>query len=194
MQQFGPRMRERDVSRIGAEQTPTEHLDAFVREEGQALLRVAFLLTGGRPAAAEDLVQAVLLRLVDRGIEDLNNPRTYVRRALVNEQRTQARRMHTHVRALTRLGARTDASNPAEHVADRIAVLSALAVLSRRERAAVVLRYYEDLADADIAEVLGCSRATVRSLVHRAMPKLKRALSQDGPPGATDRVEEDHHG
>ena len=69
---------------------------------------------------------------------------------------------------------------------ERMAVFAALRSLSERERAAVVLRYYEDLPDQQIAEALGCSRATVRSLVHRALPKLRARLDDE----ATSRTDE----
>ena len=67
-----------------------------------------------------------------------------------------------------------------------MAVFAALRELGDRERAAIVLRYYEDLPDQRIAEALGCSRATVRSLVHRAMPKLRARLEGDQAAGRTD--------
>lgn len=181
MQQFGPGVRERGVNQIRAEPAASDRLATFVRDEGQALLRFAFLLTGGNTSAAEDLVQTVLLRLVHRGIDDLADPRTYARRALVNEQRSLGRRTMAHVRALSRLGHPADVSRYDTGPEDRMVVLEALTALTDRERAAVVLRYYEDAADVDIAEVLGCSRGTVRSLVHRAMPKLKRAIEMDRP-------------
>ncbi len=173
----------RGVSHIEAQPSTGSTLDAFAQAEGQALLRFAFLLTGGNAAASEDLVQTVLLRLVDRGIDDLADPRTYARRAVLNEHRSGGRRVRTHLRALPRLrGAGPATTDPTSAAGDRLDVFTALRSLSDRERAAVVLRYYEDRTDPDIAEILGCSRATVRSLVHRAIPKLKRALD----PGDSD--------
>lgn len=161
-------------------------LGAFADAHGQALTRFAYLLTGGRDAA-EDLVQTVLLRLMSRGIADLADPVAYARRSLVNEHRDQLRR-NTH-----RAAHRATHEPPPDLVRDpasaedRLAVLAALAVLTARERAAVVLRYYEDLADQDIAGLLGCSRATVRSLIHRATPKLRRALDDTYPHRAAPR-------
>lgn len=183
------------MSQIEAE--PAERsLDAFVREEGQGLLRFAFLLTGGHPASAEDLVQTVLLRLTDRGIGNLADPGTYARRCIINEQRSLRRRTQAQLRALSRLRGRSDSDEHVRASEDRLAVLAALEVLSDRQRAAIVLRYYEDLADAEIAEVLGCSRATVRSLVHRAVPQLKQALVTTYPPtrDADADPKGEHHG
>ena len=179
------------MRQIGAVPDAGDRVDAFVREEGQALLRFAFLLTGGHASAAEDLVQSVLLRLVDRGIHDLANPATYARRAIVNEHRSLGRRARVHLRALTRVGAGSGVVAQSTAPEDRSAILPALGVLSDRERAAVVLRYYEDLPDDDIAEALGCSRVTVRSLVHRAIPKLKRELASTYRPAADERSSKD---
>lgn len=159
--------------------TPTSadqaSLEAFAREQGQRLLRCAFLLTGGNGAAAEDLVQTVLMRLSARGIDDLDDPFSYARRAMLNEQISGARRASTLRRGLTRIGPPHDeVSGPSD---DRLSILGALETLSARERAVIVLRYYEDLPDPEIAAVLGCSRVTVRSLAHRANRKLRNELA-----------------
>lgn len=166
-------------------------LGEFADRHGPALLRFAFLLASGHAATAEDLVQAVLLRLVARGLDGLEDPVAYARRGLVNEHRDQVRRRQVHRQTVPRLADAVSPTEPATGADDRLAILDALAVLTPRERAAVVLRYYEDLPDQQVAEVLGCSRATVRSLIHRATPKLRQKLAgaydNRGPhPGATD--------
>ncbi len=150
----------------------------FVDEQGAALQRFAWLLTRDAERAA-DLTQTVLLRLARRGVDDLADPATYARRALVNEHRSQGRTTGARVRALARLGDGSPAHtpDPAGAVGERDAIWRALAGLSDRQRAAVVLRYYEDLPDERIGEVLGCRPATVRSLVARAMPVLREALT-----------------
>lgn len=160
------------------EQHPELHGEtaAFADAHGQALLRLAYLLCAGDAAAAEDLVQSVLLRLLARGLDGLENPLAYARRALVNQHRDQLRRTQVQRRAGPRL-VEPEASNADAGVEDRLVVLDALDTLSTRERVAVVLRFYEDLPDDQIAQVLGCSRVTVRSLVHRATPKLRSALA-----------------
>lgn len=160
-------------------------LDAFVSDRGQALLRFAFLLTGGRAAEAEDLVQTVLTRLVDRGLGGLDDPLAYARRGILNEQRSLARHSEVQRRTHPRLVEPDAGSTPGPE--ERMTVFAALRELGERERAAVVLRYYEDLPDQQIAEALGCSRATVRSLVHRALPKLRARLDDEAAgPGRTD--------
>ena len=162
---------------VGAEQAA---LTRFVDEQGAALQRFAWLLTRD-PERAADLTQTVLLRLARRGVADLDDPVVYARRALVNEHRSQGRTTGARVRALTRLGtpAVPHAPDPAQATGDRDAIWRALEGLTERQRAAVVLRYYEDLPDERIGEVLGCRPATVRSLVARSMPVLREALTSE---------------
>lgn len=174
------------MSAPDAEPAVGDPLDVFLRREGQGLLRFAYLLTGGQGAAAEDLVQAVLARLVRRGIDDLTDPRTYARRSIVNESHSLARRAAAQLRAMSRHGAGAEAEPRSEQSEDRATLFAALRKLTERERAAVVLRYYEDFTDDQIAEVLGCSRPTVRSLVHRALPKLRGDLLPTYRPNADD--------
>lgn len=174
------------MSAPDAETAVGDPFDGFLRREGQSLLRFAYLLTGGQAAVAEDLVQTVLARLVRRGIDDLTDPRTYARRSIVNENHSLARRAAAQLRAMTGHGAGDGVVAGTEQTEDRAALFSALRTLSDRERAAVVLRYFEDLTDDQIADVLGCSRPTVRSLVHRALPKLRTHLQPTYQPGADD--------
>jgi len=169
--------------------TRGRHLDSFVQAEGQGLVRFAFLLTAGNAALADDLVQGVLARLVSRGIDDLTDPVSYTRRAIVNEYRSTHRRGQAHDRAMARIGPPAPSAGVSS-IEDRDAVLRALAELGARERAAVVLRYYADLDDAAIAAELGCARATVRSLVHRALKKLRPRLEptfRDAPSPQEER-------
>jgi RNA polymerase sigma factor (sigma-70 family) len=177
--------RVRSVARID---THSRRLESLVQDEGQALVRFAFLLTGGDAPLADDLVQGVLARLVSRGIDDLADPVSYARRAVVNEYRSLHRRRQTHERALTRIGP-VSSGTATSSIEDRDAVLRALLDLSERERAAVVLRYFADLDDGAIATELGCARVTVRSLVHRALRKL-RPLLEPAFRGGSDPQEE----
>ncbi len=165
---------------VGAEQTA---LERFVDEQGAGLQRFAWLLTRDAERAA-DLTQTTLLRLARRGIEDLSEPATFARRILLNEHRSQGRTTGARLRALARLGPASEepAPDPARATAERDLIWRALDGLSDRQRAAVVLRYYEDLPDERIGEVLGCRTATVRSLVARSMPVLRQALGGQGEP------------
>jgi RNA polymerase sigma factor (sigma-70 family) len=169
---------------------PPSGLAEFAAREGQNLLRYAYLLTG-RHEDAEDLVQTVLLQLSGRDLAALSNPGAYARRAITNLHRSLGRRTTAHLRALTRTGeppgqraGRASATDPrtsdAAHAIDeRDALWRALNELSVRQRAAVVLRYYEDRNDQQIGDVLGCAPGTVRSLISRALPRLRDHLAPD---------------
>ena len=135
------------------------------------LARLAYLLTGSAEAA-EDAVQDVFTRCLHR-IDDLDHPRSYLRAAVVNECRTRHRRAARAERHRLLDRPPGDVDLPHELVETR----DALAELTPRQRAAVVLRYFADVPDAEIAEILGCRPATVRSLIHRAIDRLREVLS-----------------
>jgi RNA polymerase sigma-70 factor (sigma-E family) len=151
-----------------------EAFDAFVASRGRALVRFAAALTGG--SGAEDLVQDALAgcyvrwsRIHPRGAE------AYVRRSIVNGYISQRRRRPVPTERLT------DRHDPA--VADRSgdvdlrqALWQALGGLSPRQRAVLVLTYYEDLPDGEIAELLGCSPNTVKGHRADALRALRRTL------------------
>jgi RNA polymerase sigma factor (sigma-70 family) len=125
-------------------------------------------------------VQAVLEKLLERGIGDLADAHVYARRTVVNEYRTTWRRAVTRERALRLLRRKDrDPVEDAGTLEDRSTVLAALEKLTDRQRAAVVMRYYQDLDDSEIADVLGCAPATVRSLVARSLPRLRTELEPD---------------
>jgi RNA polymerase sigma-70 factor (sigma-E family) len=147
--------------------------DAFVAARSRHLLQAAYLLTGD-PHRAEDLLQTALTRaylMWDRISSD--DPEGYVRRILANANIDWWRRRpwREEPRAVLPETAEPDAS-AASDVRD--AVLKALAGLSPRQRAVVVLRYYEDMSEAEIADVLGCSAGTVKSAAFRALAVLRR--------------------
>src|SRR5690242_9755869 len=143
------------------------HLDdvltELVADSGDRLLRVAYQLTHDR-VAAQDLVQDALLR-VYRSMRRRGLPPqdwyAYLRRAVINEYlRTQ--RLHSSAEVVTdRMPERPAASGPEDQIADRAQLWAALAALSARQRATLVLRYYEDLPDYQIAVLLGCREASV---------------------------------
>jgi RNA polymerase sigma-70 factor (sigma-E family) len=151
-----------------------EAFSAFVAARSRHLLQAAFLLTGDRHRA-EDLLQTALTRCYLRwpSIEGAD-PEGYVRRALVNAHIDWWRRKPWREEP-TDLLPETALPDETDDVAVRDALLSALATLNRRQRAVVVLRYYEDLSEAEIAAVLGCSTGTVKSAASRAMVRLRDA-------------------
>jgi RNA polymerase sigma factor (sigma-70 family) len=129
-------------------------------------VRLATLLAGSADVAP-DLVQDCFLRLHGRWTS-VRDPLPYVRRSVVHACASH----HRHVARGRRLPAPEDRA--LELGADELE--DALAKLPARQRAAVVLRYYADLAEADIAHALRCRPATVRSLIHRALADLRKAI------------------
>lgn len=155
----------------------------FVNARLSALARYAVILTGDRHTA-EDLVQETMVRaqLRWKKISRTDVPERYVKRMMANLY-VDWRRAPWWKRVLLR--GEPDEAVPvsvdiAEGAADRNMIWTALAGLPRQQRAALVLRYYEDLPDAEIAEALGCTVGTVRAHVSRALSTLRtRAGSQD---------------
>jgi RNA polymerase sigma-70 factor (sigma-E family) len=156
---------------------------AFVAARSRHLLQTAYLLTGDRHRA-EDLLQTALTRAYlrwDRIVSD--DPEGYVRRTLANAHIDWWRRKPWREEPTGELP-EVAADDGATAYAVRQSVLQALAVLPRRQRAVVVLRYYEDLSEAEIAHVLGCSPGTVKSAASRALGRLREH------PGLLARSEE----
>jgi RNA polymerase sigma-70 factor (sigma-E family) len=149
--------------------------DAFVRNSQAGLVRYATLLCGS-PAEAEDIVQNVLIRVYagwDRLVDVDGNVTAYVRRAITNEHISWRRRWstrHIHLAETDVLHAVTEDPWASEHDDELWQRLGRLPV---RQRAAVVLRYYEGLTDGEIADVIGCAQPTVRSHIHRALQALR---------------------
>jgi RNA polymerase sigma-70 factor (sigma-E family) len=147
--------------------------DAYVRSAPGGI-RLAYLLTGDR-AVAEDLVQEAFVRFVGR-LRFLRDPDAfdpYLRRTIVNLSKNHFRRRAVERAYLEREGPRAEDVSTDPDVATYDTLRSALLRLPVRQRTALVLRYFEDLPDATIAELLGCRQATVRSLVARGLEALR---------------------
>ena len=139
-------------------------------------LRLAFLLTGDR-ALAEDLVQDAFVRLVGR-LRHLREPEAfwaYLRRMIVNLATSHFRHRRVERAYLERLAAAPAASTNVNDELDET-MHRVLLGLPQRQRAAIVLRFYEDLSDIQTAAVLECSAGTVRSLTSRGMQALREGL------------------
>jgi RNA polymerase sigma-70 factor (sigma-E family) len=149
-----------------------EDFSAFVVSRWPGLVRLAFGLTGDL-WAAEDIAQATLARayVAWRRVSRADDPDAYLRRILVN---TSNRRFRRHrVAEQPDDPPETAVEGPADLVGERAAPLAALRQLPPRQRAVVVLRYWEDLTDTQIGAALGCSPGTVRSQLSRALAKLR---------------------
>ena len=154
--------------------------DEFVAFRLGALLRYATVVTCD-PHLAEDIVQDVLVRARARWgrIGRLDAPERYVKRMVLNEFLSWRRRRAARVVPLAReqldlLAA--PVADPSAGVDERDAVLRLVAALPPRQRAAVALRFYEDLPDEEIADLLGCRSVTVRSLISRALAAMRKSL------------------
>jgi RNA polymerase sigma-70 factor (sigma-E family) len=150
-----------------------EEFRAYVAARSGALLGTATLLTGDR-ALAEDLLQTALARtyLAWGRIRRREAVDAYCRRVLVTTYSTWWRRKWRGEVPTERLPERAG-SDPYGQVDEGVPLRAALARLPRRMRAVVVLRYWEDLPEAEVAELLGCSVGTVKSQASRALAKLR---------------------
>ncbi len=152
--------------------------DEFVATHVDDLLRTACLIVWEQ-AEAEDLVQECLLKVARRWprIRRMEQPRAYARRILVNLALDGAR---GRARRRSELEAGASASpitvDPLAALDTRAELLQQLAQLPVRQRAVLVLRYFNDLTEAQVAEVLGCSPGTVKSSASRGLARLREAL------------------
>ena len=155
---------------IGADDD--EDFSAFATSRWPGLVRLAFGLTGDR-WLAEDMAQTALARayVAWRRVSRADDPDAYLRRILVNASHRRFRRR----RVTEQPGdpPETAVDGPADLVGERAALLAALRQLPPRQREVIVLRYWADLADVQIAATLGCSPGTVRSQLSRALAKLR---------------------
>jgi len=145
--------------------------DEFVATRSPALLRTAYLLTGDH-GLAEDLLQTALAKCWFAWGRIDGPPEPYVRRALATTYATWWRRKWRAERPTGVLPERP--AEPRHALEDRDALWRALGALPRRQRAVVVLRYYEDLSEAETASALGISTGTVKSQAARALATLRR--------------------
>ena len=151
--------------------------EAYLALRLPALLRYALMLTGD-PHLAQDVVQETMVRahVHWRRVQRADLPDRYVKRMVTNTYLGWRRggwfRRSVPVADVPELGSVPD---PAESSAVREELWQRLATLPPRQRAAVVLRFYEDLDDTEIADVLGCSVSTVRSQISRALTALREA-------------------
>jgi RNA polymerase sigma-70 factor (sigma-E family) len=165
----------------GPHAAPTDErsqFEAFVTAHTPALLRTAYLLTGGDASAAEDVVQDTFARLYPRWtkVTNADHPLAYVRRTLVNTFLNRARLASAREVVVAGVDLGLDKADPMQAVADRDLLRRLIRRLPERQRAALVLHYLEDLSDRDVARQLGCRPGTARSLVSRALASLRADL------------------
>lgn len=153
-----------------------EQFTAYVEARSAALLRTATYLCAGDESAAHDLVQNTLVKayLSWSKLRDPDKRDAYVRRILTRES---YRRGPRHARDRNPLPELLDRQAPQVDPDDQLALMPHLAALPHQQRAVVVLRYYEDLSERQIADALGCSAGSVKRHASRALTTLRRRLA-----------------
>jgi RNA polymerase sigma-70 factor (sigma-E family) len=153
--------------------------ESFVQARSGALLHTAVLLVGDY-GHAEDLLQMALLRTARRWRTARASPDAYVRRVLLNLCRDRWRRLQARPREVQLLPSSVTATadGPAEQVSRRLLLAQEVGRLPAGQRQVIVLRYFEDLPVAEVAELLGISPGTVKSYTARGMAALREVLSE----------------
>jgi RNA polymerase sigma-70 factor (sigma-E family) len=146
--------------------------EEYVGARRAALVRTAYLLTGNAEDA-EDLVQTALIKAVPKWGRIADNPEPYVRTILARESVSRWRRRRWREIATDVLPER---EQPHVDPTDRASLRSALLALAPRQRAVVVLRYYEDMTEQQTAEALGISVGTVKSQCRDALARLRAGV------------------
>jgi RNA polymerase sigma-70 factor (sigma-E family) len=164
---------------VGPVETREAQFREFVAARSAALLRVGYLLCGDL-ALAEDLLQTALTRtyLAWRRLEGIESLEAYTRKVLFNTATSWWRRRWRGERP-TQVLPEQPVSDHTDRLVERDAVWRLLSTLPARQRAVIVLRYYEDLSEADIAAELGLSVGTVKSHASRALATLRTRLDSD---------------
>ncbi|MET8413194.1 SigE family RNA polymerase sigma factor [Streptomyces sp. NPDC005195] len=159
-------------------QAGAEGFDGFVAARWSALIHLARLLCGGDRHRAEDLLQEALVKLwfVWPRIAD-EAPEAYVRKILARAAARSARRRWWGERPVDELPDLAQVGDESATVVERSRLEAALAQLPPRQRAAVVLRYYQDLPEKQVAEILGCPLGTARSHASRGVARLRQILA-----------------
>jgi RNA polymerase sigma-70 factor (sigma-E family) len=152
---------------VGGE-PPGARLEEVYAAERDRLVRLAYVLTGSQ-AVAEDLVHDTFIRVYPR-LDQLGEPGPYLRRSVVNACYSWHRRQHRQ--RLTPLD-----PPPAASPEQDVEMWEALGHLSPSRRTVLVLRYYLDLPEAEVAAILGWRIGTVKSATHRALRDLRRILA-----------------
>ncbi|MCU7728929.1 SigE family RNA polymerase sigma factor [Actinoplanes sp. KI2] len=163
--------------------------DDFVQGRGRALLRFAYVLSGDADLA-EDLVQEVLARMYRRWdrVTAMQHAEAYVRSAIVRQFLSWRRRRSAREAILAEVPEPAGVADPyraepQQRVLARDEMWRLLAGLTRAQRAVLVLRFYCDLPDDEIARLLGCGESTVRSQTARALARMRTILGQEAAHG-----------
>jgi len=158
----------------------TSRIGELYLGHADSAVRLAYLLTGNRDVA-EDLVQDAFVRLAGRLVH-LRDPGAfdaYLRKTVVNLANSYFRRRRVERNYEQRARGMVAAVPPGQPTEERAALAAALRALPQRQRAALVLRFYEDLSEAQTADVIGCRPGTVKSLVSRGLETLRKQMESE---------------
>jgi len=156
---------------------PARLAELYDTHAGEAL-RLAYLLTGERELA-EDLVQDAFIKVAGR-FQDLRDPGAfgvYLKRTVVNLSHSTYRRRKVERTYVERESGRFREELPGPDLGERDRVWRALLQVPERQRSALVLRFYEDMSEEQIAEVMGAPKGTVKSLLSRGMAQLRETMA-----------------
>jgi RNA polymerase sigma-70 factor (sigma-E family) len=164
------------------EQSDEDRFAEFVRANTASLFRTAYLMTGDYQRA-EDVLQAAFVRVYQHWprVDIMDHPAGYARKVVVNQSVSWWRKRSSHE------SPQNVVADPAwdgrvDDVAEHERVWTAVLSLPRRQRAVTVLRYYEDMTEAQIAETLGMATGTVKSHSHAALRRLAELLGEPVEP------------
>lgn len=169
---------------LGERPDHLEGFDDFVHSRGRALLRFAYVLSGDAHLA-EDLVQEVLARMHRRWdkVTAMQHPEAYVRTAIVRQFVSWRRRLSSREAIVAEPPERAGHDGPEQRVLARDQMWQLMTGLPRAQRAVLVLRFYCDLPDDEIAAHLGCGTSTVRSQAARALARMRTMMGERGLDG-----------
>lgn len=167
------------IRSLGRSETPEMSYEEYVAARWPALYRTAYLMTGNH-ADAEDLAQTALIKAYAHWskVSAADSPDAYVRRILTNSFLSSRRPQRVSRERLVDRMPELVAVAPGSE--ERLALWPHVASLPPKQRAVVVLRYYEDLSEEQIADALGCSRGTVKSNASLALKSLRARIESEG--------------
>jgi RNA polymerase sigma-70 factor (sigma-E family) len=167
---------------VTTRQSRTDDFESFVAARWSALIHLGRLLAGGDRHRAEDLVQEALVKLWAAWPRVADEaPESYTRTVLVRLAARSARRRWWGERPAEQLPELGHGGDLSDTVAERGRLEAALAQLPPRQRAAVVLRYYQDMSETQVADALGCPVGTARSHTARGVARLREIFAAQGP-------------
>lgn len=152
----------------------------FVATRSDSLIRLAYVLTSDQHAA-EDLLQTALAKTARHWRRIRDSPEAYVRRVMYHEQVGRWRSPRWGRERVIQTPPDRPVNDRTSEIETRITLSEALRTLPARKRAVLVLRYYEDLPESEVATIMGCSVGTVRSQTHQAVARLRELVGEGVP-------------